>query len=88
MVADAVRHDAAQERKQPEAHDGDIVLARIGEAVTLKPYQRIDMTTVELQPVSTNPEHEPIRIGPTSENTEIVGTVVGAIIGARRSTDN
>ena len=66
-------------RRQPEANNGDIVLARIGPEVTLKRFARIDAEHVELQPVSTNPEHEPIRIGPTTEATEIVGIVVGAI---------
>ena len=69
---------------QPEAHDRDIVLTRIGPEVTLKRYQRIDAETMELQPISTNPEHEPIRIGPTTEGCEIVGIVVGAIVGNRR----
>ena len=76
--------DIVAVRKQPEANDGDIVLARIGDEVTLKRYKRIETDLVELQPVSTNPEHEPIRIGPTTEDAEIVGIVVGAIVGTRR----
>ena len=79
--------DIVAVRRQPEARDGDIVLARIGEEVTLKRFERferIDAKIVELQPVSTNPKHEPIRIGPTTEDAEIVGIVVGAIVGTRR----
>ena len=76
--------DIVAVRWQPEANDGDIVLARIGQEVTLKRFARIDADTVELQPVSTNPEHEPIPIGPTTHDTEIVGIVVGAIVGTRR----
>ena len=76
--------DIVAVRKQPEARDGDIVLARIGSDVTLKRLQRIDSKTVELQPVSTNPKHEPIKIGPTTTDTEIVGVVVGAIVGTPR----
>ena len=33
------------------------------------------------QPVSTNGEHEPIEIVPTTQDVEIVGIVVGAIVG-------
>ena len=66
--------DVVAVRKQPGARDGDVVLARIGQEVTLKRYQRMDANTVELQPVSRNPEHEPIEIGPTTEDAEIVGT--------------
>ena len=79
--------DIVAVRKQPEANDGDIVLARIGPEVTLKRFQRIDAKHVELQPVSTNPEHEPIPIGPSTEDAEIVGIVVGAIVGRRRNAE-
>ena len=74
-------------RKQPEANDGDIVVARVGPEVTLKRFARIDEERMELQPVSTNPEHEPIPIGPTTHDTEIVGIVVGAIVGTRRTAE-
>ena len=74
-------------RRQPEARDGDIVLARIGQEVTLKRFARISAGKVELQPVSTNAEHEPIEIGPTTQDFEIVGVVVGAIVGTRRGPD-
>ena len=79
--------DIVAVHRQPEARDGDVVLARIGAEVTLKRYQRIDASTVELQPVSSNPDHEPIQVGPTTPDAEIVGIVVGAIVGARRGPD-
>ena len=77
--------DIVAVRKQPEANDGDIVIARIGQEVTLKRYQRIDKDTVEFQPVSTNREHQPIRVDAGTEDVAIVGVVVGAIIGTRRT---
>ena len=86
-TAGFARGDIVAVRRQPEANDGDIVLARIGPEVTLKRFQRIDAAHVELQPVSTKPEHEPIPIGPTTHDTEIVGIVVGAIVGRRRSAE-
>ena len=77
--------DIVAVRRQPEARNGDIVVvARIEGAVTLKRYERIDANTIELQPVSSNPVHEAITIGPTTDETEIVGIVVGAIVGTRR----
>ena len=39
---------------------------------------------VKLQPVSTNPERKPIKMGPTTVDAEIVGIVVVAIVGSRR----
>ena len=78
--------DIVAVRKQPEANNGDIVLARIGQEATLKRYQRIDKDTVEFQPVSTNPEHQPIRVDANTDDVAIVGVVVGAIIGTRRAT--
>ena len=76
--------DIVAVRHQPEARNGDIVLARIGKEVTLKRYQRIGPHTVEFQPASTNPEHEPIRVDARTEDVAIVGVVVGGIVGTRR----
>lgn len=73
--------------RQSEARDGDIVLARLADEVTLRRYRRIDAHTVELQPVSSNPEHETITIGPMADGAEIVGIVVGAIVGTRRGAE-
>lgn len=79
--------DIVAVRHQPEARDGDVVLARIGEEVTLKRYQRTGPHTVEFQPESTNPDHQPIRADLRSDDVAIVGIVVGAIIGTRRSSE-
>ena len=79
--------DIVAVRHQPEARNGDIVLARIGKEVTLKRYQRTGPHTVELLPASTNPKHEPIRVDARTEEAAIVGVVVGAIIATRRGPD-
>lgn len=72
-------------RKQPEARDGDIVLTGIAEEVTLKRYMRVDALHVEFQPVGTNPDHEAMKIGPGTDEANIVGIVVDGIVGIRRS---
>ena len=79
--------DIVAVRQQPEAHNGDIVLARIGDEVTLKRYERTGPDTVEFQPASTNPEHKPIHVNGSTGDVAIVGVVVGAIIGTRRATE-
>ena len=79
--------DIVAVRHQPEARDGDVVLARIGDEVTLKRFQRTGPHTIEFQPESTNPEHEPIRVDARSDDVAIVGIVVGAIIGTRRAAE-
>ena len=70
-------------RREIEPREGDLVVARIENEITLKRFHRASENFVELQPESNNPEHETIRIGPQSTDTEIVGVVVGAIIGTR-----
>ena len=79
--------DIVAVRREDDANDGDLVVARIGQKIALKRLRRIDGHRVVLQPGSTNPEHEPIPIGPTTHDTEIVGIVVGAIVGRRRSAE-
>lgn len=80
-----VTGDIVAVRKQPMADNGDVVVARIGDEITLKRFMRKADNTMELQPESSDPEHTPIRIGAETEDAEIVGIVVGAIIGTRRS---
>ena len=75
--------DIVAVRRQPEAVDGDVVVARIGEEVTLKRYHRASEELVELKPESSNPQHETIQIDAHTEDFEIVGIVVGAIVGPR-----
>ena len=79
--------DVVAVRTDPDVREGDIVIARIGTEITMKRYHR-ERTTgqIELQTESTNPEHEAIRL---TEDTdcEIVGVVVGAIIGTPRGEE-
>ena len=76
--------DVVAVREGGDPRNGDVVVARIGEEITLKRfYRRNGHASVELQPVSSNPEHVTIRIDGQSD-FEISGIVVGAIIGTRR----
>ena len=76
--------DVVAVRRETQARDGDLVVARIGQDVTLKRFHRKRAGVVELQPQSTNPEHRTIRIDARTVDAEIVGVVVGAIVGSRR----
>ena len=70
-------------KRTPNAADGDVVMARIGTEITLKCFRRPTEDRVELRPCSKNPEHCAIVIDKTTSDWEIVGVVVGAMIGAR-----
>ena len=70
-------------KRTPNASDGDVVMARIGTEITLKCFRRPTEDRVELRPCSKNPEHCAIVIDKTTSDWEIVGVVVGAMIGAR-----
>ena len=61
--------------------NGDVVVARLGEQVTLKRFRRIDDRHVELQPASTNEEHRPQVVDAEAEQLHIEGVMVGALIG-------
>ena len=76
--------DTVAVRRQPEANDGDLVVARVGQEITLKRFRQVGDDCIVLEPESTNPEHETIHIDPTTGDVQIVGVVVGAIVGARR----
>ena len=68
-------------KAQPVAADGEIVVARLEDEVTLKRYVRLDERHIELHPESTNPDHQPIRIDLEHDPFEIAGVAVGALIG-------
>ena len=71
-------------KRTPNAADGDVVMARIGTEITLKCFRRPSEDRVELRPCSKNPEHCAIVIDEQTEDWEIVGVVVGAMIGPPR----
>ena len=76
--------DVVAVREGGDPRNGDVVVARIGEEITLKRYYRQNGDgSIELQPVSSNAEHNTIRIDGRND-FEISGVVVGAIIGTRR----
>ena len=68
-------------KRSPDPNDGDIVVARIEDSITLKRFRRTDRRTIHLEPESSNPAHTPILIDETTESWEIVGVVVGAMVG-------
>ena len=76
--------DVVAVKRKPDPREGDIVIARIGAEITLKCFHRPSETQVELRPRSTNPEHRPIVIDEDTADWEIVGVVVGAMIGPPR----
>ena len=48
--------DVVAVKRNPDVRDGDLVVARIGQEITLKRFRRINSGCVELQPESTNAE--------------------------------
>ncbi len=54
------------------------MIARIGHEITLKCFHRPDTDRIDLQPRSSNPQHEPIVIDETTADWEIVGAMIGA----------
>ena len=78
--------DVLAVKRNPEPRNGDVVVARIGDEVVVKRFCRTGPETIELQPASHNPQHKPIQITARTVGFEIVGTVVGAVVGTRRDT--
>ena len=75
--------DIVAVKRNPDPDEGDVVIARIGPEITLKCFHRVGPHRIELQPRSSNPKYPPIVIDQTTADWEIVGVVVGAMIGAR-----
>ena len=73
--------DVVAIRSTPEAKNGDVVVARLGDEVTLKRFMRVDKRHVERRPDSHNPEHQPIRLDLARHTLHIDGVAGGALIG-------
>ena len=67
--------DIVAVREGGDAQNGDIVVARIGEEITLKRFHRPnEYSNIELQPVSSNDEHDTINVDEQTD-FEISGVV-------------
>ena len=75
--------DIVAVRRNPEPNQGgrDDRPDRAGHHAEVLPPGRT--RRIALQPRSSNPEHKPIVTDGTTADSEIVGFVVGAMIGAR-----
>ena len=69
-------------RENPKDLHQKVVVARMGDEVTLKRLVLVDDRTVELHPESSNPEHRVRRVELSEESLEILGWMVGGLIGA------
>jgi repressor LexA len=59
-----------------EARNGQIVVARIGDEVTVKRFQR---TPQGIQLLPENPDFDPILVSPEQDDFELEGLAVGLI---------
>lgn len=63
-------------KKTEKARDGQIIVARLGDDVTVKRFKKVGQS-VEL--ISENPDFAPIRVNRESDNFQIEGLVVGLL---------
>ena len=77
--------DVVAIRATPGAKNGDVVVARFGDEVTLKRFVRLDGRHMELRPDSHNAEPQPIAIDLAKHILHIGGVTVGALIGRQSS---
>jgi len=68
--------DLVAVRREPEVRNGQIVVVRLEEEVTVKRYRQVG-TTVTLLP--QNPDYQPIKVDLKAEHLVIEGVVVGVI---------
>ena len=68
-------------RTETRPQKGDVVVARIGGAPALRRVTRADTRGIVLKPASRSTE--PNEVGETTQDTEIIGIVLGGIIGTR-----
>ena len=80
--------DVVAVHKTSDATSGDIVVARLGDEVTLKRFVRVDDRHVELRPESFNPAHEVTKLDLALHILQIEGIAVGGLIGKLRGKGN
>ena len=68
-------------RGAPAAQPAQVVVARVGDEVTLGRCEAVDERYDRLVPESTHNEHRPRRIDRSQTSFAIDGVVVGAMIG-------
>ena len=73
----AVQEARVQEARHTES--GTVVVARVDGIIHCKRFTRIDRQFVELTPMSSNPDHKPLRIDLLEHDFQIDGIVVGTI---------
>jgi len=75
--------DLVAVRRQPDVRNGQIVVARLDDEVTVKRYRQAG-TTVTLLP--QNPDYQPIKVDLKAEHLVIEGVVVGVIRNGMSAT--
>ena len=79
--------DLVAVRAVPEAHHGEIVIARFGDEVTIKRFKRVRGANgvsdrhIELHPESHDPDHQVMHIDLAKHILHIDGIVVGHLRG-------
>jgi repressor LexA len=63
-------------QRAKDAKNGQIVVARLGDDVTVKRYRR---TKASIELIAENPEYQTIVVGPGEPNFELEGIAVGLI---------
>ena len=71
--------DIVAVRATPEARNGEVIVARFGDEVTLKRFHRVDARHVDLHPRSHNPKHQVMHIDLAKHIIHVDGVVVGHI---------
>ena len=71
--------DIVAMQRTDDAPNGSIVVARIGEEITLKRFRLTPENKILLEPLSTNSTHKPIPVDGQMD-FQIAGVVVGAIV--------
>ena len=73
--------DLVAVRAVPEAHHGEIVIARFGDEATVKRFKRMSQRHVELHPESYDAHHQVMHIDLAKHILHIDGVVVGHLRG-------